>query len=159
MKRVSQISVFIGAIPGSLPCLIGWAAANDNIASIAAWTLFILQFFWQFPHFWSIAWIAHDDYTKAGMKMLPGNDKTGYFTAFQCLIYSSVLIPLSVLPMLAGLGGYISLIGLLIAAIWMVFNSFKFLKDNSNEGAKKVMFASFVYLPIALVVLIVDKYI
>jgi protoheme IX farnesyltransferase len=159
MKKVSPLSVLIGAFPGSLPCLIGWVAGTNHLGSMAAWTLFIIQFFWQFPHFWSIAWIGHEDYEKAGMKMLPRIEKVGYFTAFQCVLYSAVLIPLSALPMVVGLGGWISVVGLGLAALWFLYNSLNFLKDNSDAMARKVMFASFVYLPIALITLVLDKYV
>jgi len=159
MKKVSPLSVLIGAFPGSLPCLIGWVAGTNHLGSMAAWTLFIIQFFWQFPHFWSIAWIGHEDYEKAGMKMLPRIEKVGYFTAFQCVLYSAVLIPLSALPMVVGLGGWISVTGLGLAALWFLYNSLNFLKDNSDAMARKVMFASFVYLPIVLITLVLDKYV
>ena len=159
MKKVSPLSVLIGAFPGSLPCLIGWVAGTNHLGSMAAWTLFIIQFFWQFPHFWSIAWIGHEDYEKAGMKMLPRIEKVGYFTAFQCVLYSAVLIPLSALPMVVGLGGWISVVGLGLAALWFLYNSLNFLKDNSDAMARKVMFASFVYLPIVLITLVLDKYV
>lgn len=165
LKKVSSISVLVGAIPGSLPCLIGWAAATNHIGSLAAWTLFIIQFFWQFPHFWSIAWIAHEDYSRAGMKMLPRTDKIGHFTAFQCVLYSAVLIPLSMLPIMAEIGtsglskGYITVAGLLLGASWMLFNSYNFLRDNSDLQARKVMFSSFVYLPLVLLSMVVDKYV
>lgn len=159
MKKVSPLSVLIGAFPGSLPCLIGWVAGTDHLGSMAAWTLFIIQFFWQFPHFWSIAWIGHEDYEKAGMKMLPRIEKVGYFTAFQCVLYSAVLIPLSALPMVVGLGGWISVVGLGLAALWFLYNSLNFLKDNSDAMARKVMFASFVYLPVVLITLVLDKYV
>lgn len=158
LKKVSPISVLIGAVPGSLPCLIGWVAGTNHMGSLAAWTLFIIQFFWQFPHFWSIAWIGHEDYEKAGMKMLPRVEKAGYFTAFQCVLYSAVLIPLSVLPMVTLGGSLISAIPMCIAAIWFLYNSMNFLKDNSDGKARKVMFASFIYLPVVLISLVADKY-
>ena len=93
------------------------------------------------------------------MKMLPRTGKVGHFTAFQCVLYSSVLIPLSALPMFVGLGSYISLIGLLLSAIWLFYNSSLFLKDNSDQNAKKVMYASFVYLPVAFLFFIIDRFI
>lgn len=158
LKKVSPVSVFVGAFPGSLPCLIGWVAGTGHMGSMQAWTLFIIQFFWQFPHFWSIAWIGHEDYERAGMKMLPRTGKAGYFTAFQCVLYSAVLVPMSALPMVVGLGGWISVTGLGLAAVWFLYNSLNFLKDNSDLKARKVMFASFVYLPVALVSLVLDKY-
>ena len=161
LKKVSPISVLVGAIPGSLPCLIGWVAGTNHMWSLAAWTLFIIQFFWQFPHFWSIAWIGHEDYEKAGMKMLPKTEKIGYFTAFQCVLYSAMLIPLSALPMVAipQTNGWISVTGLGLAAIWFLYNSLNFLKDNSDAKARKVMFASFIYLPVVLITLVIDKYV
>jgi protoheme IX farnesyltransferase len=159
LKKISPISVFVGAFPGSLPCLIGWVAATDHMGSIAAWTLFIIQFFWQFPHFWAIAWIGHEDYEKAGMKMLPSQGKVGQFTASQCVLYSAILIPMSALPMVAGLGGWISVIGLIGGASWMLYKSILFLKDTSDANARQVMFSSFVYLPVVLITLVVDKYV
>jgi protoheme IX farnesyltransferase len=158
LKTRSPISTLVGAIPGALPCVIGWVAATNHLGSLAAWTLFIIQFFWQFPHFWAIAWVAHEDYERAGMKMLPRHGKVGYFTAFQCVLYSAVLIPLSILPSIAGLGSWISITGLLIAGIWYLYNSILFLKDNSDVKARKVMFASFIYLPVVLISLLLDRY-
>ncbi|MBP9932542.1 MAG: heme o synthase [Chitinophagaceae bacterium] len=158
LKTRSPISTMVGAIPGALPCVIGWVASTNHLGSLAAWTLFIIQFFWQFPHFWAIAWVAHEDYERAGMKMLPRHGKVGYFTAFQCVLYSAVLIPLSILPSIAGLGSWISITGLLIAGIWYLYNSILFLKDNSDVKARKVMFASFIYLPVVLITLLLDKY-
>ncbi len=158
LKRISPISVLIGAIPGSLPCLIGWVAATNHLGSLGAWTLFIIQFFWQFPHFWAIAWLGHEDYEKAGMKMLPRAGKVGYYTASQCVLYSALLLPMSALPMVADIGGWISVVGLLAAAIWLLYHSIQFLKDNSDAKARQVMFASFVYLPVVLISLVIDKY-
>lgn len=158
LKTRSSVSTMVGAIPGALPCVIGWVAATNHAGSLAAWTLFIIQFFWQFPHFWAIAWVAHEDYERAGMKMLPREGKVGYFTAFQCTLYSAVLIPLSALPMVAGLGSWISVVGLGLAGIWYLYNSLQFLRDNSDIKARKVMFASFVYLPVVLITLLLDKY-
>lgn len=159
MKRVSPFSVLIGAFPGSLPCLIGWVAGTNEMSSLGAWTLFIIQFFWQFPHFWSIAWIGHEDYEKAGLKMLPRMNKVGHFTAFQCVLYSAVLIPLSALPVISLPDhGWITFSGLLLAALWFLYNALRFLKDNSDAMARKVMFASFVYLPVVLFSLLLDKY-
>jgi protoheme IX farnesyltransferase len=158
LKRVSPIAVLIGAIPGSLPCVIGWVAATDHLGSLAAWTLFIIQFFWQFPHFWAIAWLGHDDYEKAGLKMLPRAGKVGFYTASQTVVYSAVLIPLSVLPMEAGLGGWISFAGLFVGACWMLYHAIRFLKETTDARARQVMFASFVYLPLVLISLLIDRF-
>lgn len=159
LKKISSIAVLVGAIPGSLPCLIGWAAGTDHISSLSAWTLFLLQFFWQFPHFWSISWLSHEEYQKAGMNLLPTGEKSGNYTAYQCLLYSAMLIPLSALPMLSEVGGWLSFTGCLLPALWLCYNSYIFFKDHSDANARKVMFASFVYLPVVLLSLVLDKYI
>ena len=159
LKKISPISVLVGAIPGSLPCLIGWVAGSNELLSIGAWTLFALQFFWQFPHFWSIAWIANDDYSKAGMKMLPQTGKDSKFTAMQCVLYSALLIPLGYLPFISGLTSIVGTIALMLAGIGFTVIAFQFLKENSDLKARKLMFASFIYLPIILFVFLIDKFI
>src|ERR1700760_2320326 len=119
LKKVSSISVLVGAVPGSLPCLIGWAAGNDDL-STGGWILFAIQFFWQFPHFWAIAWIAHKDYTTAGFKLLPSNEGPTKYSAIQAIIYSLLLIPVGVLPYFTGMSGLVSLVIVLIANLAMV---------------------------------------
>ena len=119
LKKVSSVSVLVGAIPGSLPCLIGWAAGNDDL-SAGGWILFALQFFWQFPHFWAIAWIAHKDYTAAGFKLLPSTEGPTKYSAIQAIIYSLLLLPVGVLPYLTGMSGMVSLVIVLIANLGMV---------------------------------------
>ena len=95
LKKINSIAVLVGAVPGALPCLIGWIAAygNDPISWMGAWILFGIQFLWQFPHFWAIAWLAHTDYTAAGFKLLPGDKGPTKFTALQTIIYSTLMIP------------------------------------------------------------------
>ncbi len=159
LKKISPISVFVGAIPGALPCLIGWVAGTNTIWSVAAWTLFAIQFIWQFPHFWAIAWVAHEDYTAAGMKMLPHGKKEGNDTGYKCVLYSAVLVAMSILPTVAGVSNWFAPIILFIAGVWMVYNSFLFFKNNSDANARKVMFASFIYLPVVLLALLIDKFI
>jgi protoheme IX farnesyltransferase len=159
MKKVSPIAVLVGAIPGALPCLIGWVAGTGSMWSVAAWTLFIIQFLWQFPHFWSIAWVAHEDYEKAGMKMLPHGKKEGNDTGFKCMMYSAVLITTCMLPAIVGFGKVFSPICIALAGVWMMCNSYLFYKDNSDANARKVMFASFLYLPVILLSLLIDKFI
>ena len=158
LKKVSAVAVLVGAIPGSLPCLIGWAAGTNHIWSLAGWTMFLLQFFWQFPHFWAIAWLSHEEYQKAGMNLLPRGEKLGPYTAMQCFTYSAVLVPMGLLPAVVGLGGWISSVGCILAALWMCYNSYMFIKEHTDARARKVMFASFVYLPVVLLVLVLDKY-
>ena len=108
LKKVSSVAVLVGAVPGALPCLIGWAAGNDSL-SAGGWILFALQFFWQFPHFWAIAWIAHKDYSAAGFKLLPSGDGPTKYSAMQAVIYSLLLLPVGVMPYFIGMSGMVSL--------------------------------------------------
>jgi len=156
LKKVSSISVLVGAIPGSLPCLIGWAAGNDDL-SAGGWILFALQFFWQFPHFWAIAWIAHKDYTNAGFKMLPSNEGPTKYSAIQAIIYSLLLLPVGVLPYFAGMSGAISLGIVFLANILMVWQCVRLYREMSVNAARRVMFSSYIYLPVVLLALLANK--
>lgn len=156
MKRINPISVLIGAFPGAMPPLIGWAAATGSL-SAGGWVLFLIQFFWQFPHYWAIAWVCFEDYGRAGLKMLPSYAGKTRFTGMQCFFYSLVLVPLSLLPYLLGMTGWISMIVLLICAVGNVLASFDFYRKNNHQTAKRVMYASFIYLPVVLLALWIDK--
>jgi protoheme IX farnesyltransferase len=156
LKKVSSVSVLVGAIPGSLPCLIGWAAGNDDL-SAGGWILFALQFFWQFPHFWAIAWIAHKDYTKAGFKLLPSNEGPTKYSAIQAIIYSLLLLPVGVLPYFAGMSGIISLGIVFVANILMVWQCVRLYREMSVNAARRVMFSSYIYLPVVLLALLANK--
>jgi heme o synthase len=156
LKKVSSISVLVGAIPGSLPCLIGWAAGNDDL-SAGGWVLFALQFFWQFPHFWAIAWIAHKDYTAAGFKMLPSNEGPTKYSAIQAIIYSLLLLPVGVLPYLTGMSGMVSLGIVSVANLLMVWQCVRLYREMTNGAARRVMFSSYIYLPVVLLALLADK--
>ncbi len=156
LKRMSSICVFVGAIPGALPVLIGWVAGANSI-TYAGLTLFIIQFLWQFPHFWAIAWVANDDYTKAGLKMLPKADKESRFTALQCILYTVALLAMSFLPKFTGISGWLAVGLLAIGGIWFLYNAVLFYKSNSKDDARKLMFASFIYLPVAYIALLIDK--
>jgi heme o synthase len=120
LKKVNSIAVLMGAVPGALPCLIGWAAGDDKL-SLGGWILFAFQFFWQFPHFWAIAWVAHRDYSAVGFKLLPANEGPTKFTALQTIVYSLLLVPVTLLPFFTGMCSYndvqgIIALGLIIAA-------------------------------------------
>jgi protoheme IX farnesyltransferase len=161
LKKVSSISVLVGAIPGSLPCLIGWTAGNDDL-SIGGWVLFALQFFWQFPHFWAIAWIAHKDYTTAGFKLLPSNEGPTKYSAIQAIIYSLLLIPVGVLPYFVGGGnggmsGGIGLVIVLVANLAMVTQCVRLYREMTVQAARRVMFSSYIYLPVVLLALLANK--
>ena len=156
LKKVSSISVLLGAVPGALPCLIGWTAGNDDV-STGGWILFALQFFWQFPHFWAIAWVAHKDYTNAGFKLMPSVEGPSKYSAIQSVIYSLILIPVGTLPYLFGMSGIISFWIVLAANLLMVFQCVRLFREMEKKAARRVMFSSYFYLPIVLLALLGDK--
>jgi heme o synthase len=156
LKKVNSIAVLVGAIPGALPCLIGWVAATDNF-SIGGWILFGIQFLWQFPHFWAIAWLAHEDYTKAGFKLLPSDKGPTKFTALQTIMYSAMMIPIGVLPYFYHLTGQVSMWIVLGCNLWMVYTSILLFLKMDKPAARKVMFSSYFYLMIVFLALWADK--
>jgi len=156
LKKVSSISVLVGAVPGALPCLIGWAAGNDAL-SLGGWVLFSLQFMWQFPHFWAIAWIAHKDYTKAGFKLLPSELGPTKYTAIQTIIYSLLLIPVGVIPYFIGISGAISLVIVALANVFMVWRCVQLYRNMDVSSARRVIFISYIYLAVVLLALLADK--
>ncbi len=156
LKKVHSISVLIGAIPGALPCLIGWAA-GDPLLGIGGWTLFALQFFWQFPHFWAIAWVAHEDYSSAGFKLLPDVGGPTKYAAVQSILYSVLLIPIGVMPYVFGMSGMVSMIIVGIANLVMFWQCVRLFREMNVTAARRVMFGSYFYLPIVLLSLLADK--
>lgn len=158
LKRITSFGVMVGAIPGAMPPLIGWAAASGSLEA-GAWMLFLIQFVWQFPHFWAIAWVLHEDYSKAGYKMLPSNSGQTSYSASMILIYTSLLIPVAVLPWITGMYGWITMVVIAVAGVWMVWKAWKLLKSLDNKAAKGLMFGSFIYLPVVQIAMIIDKFI
>ena len=156
MKKVHPVAVLIGAIPGALPPLIGWVAATGGFEA-GGWVLFSLQFFWQFPHFWAIAWVAFEDYNKAGIRLLPTREKETRFTGIQCMLYSIVLIPMATVPRFLGLSGNIGMWVCLLCGLMYFIASVAFYMRNDHKSARRVMFASFIYLPAILLALVIDK--
>jgi heme o synthase len=156
LKKVNSIAVLVGALPGALPCLIGWVAAMDNFA-VEGWVLFGIQFLWQFPHFWAIAWLAHEDYTNAGFKLLPGKLGPTKFTAIQTIMYSALMIPIGVLPYFYHMSGKTSMYILLACNLWMVYTSILLYLKMDKAAARKVMFSSYFYLMIVFLSLWADK--
>jgi protoheme IX farnesyltransferase len=156
LKKINSISVLVGAFPGALPCLIGWIAGTNEF-STGGWVLFAIQFLWQFPHFWAIAWVAHKDYAKAGFKLLPSTKGPTKFTAAQTVIYSMLMIPVGMLPYYCKISGITSLWILLACNIWMVFVSVMLFIKMDVAAAKKVMFSSYFYLMMVLLSLLFDK--
>ena len=156
LKKVNSISVLVGAIPGALPCLIGWVAATDSF-SMGGWILFGIQFLWQFPHFWAIAWLAHKDYTTAGFKLLPADKGPTRFTAVQSIIYSTLMVPVGFLPYYTGISGLVSMWVLLACNLWMVYVSVLLFTTMDAKSARRVMFSSYFYLMIVLLAMFANR--
>ncbi len=156
LKKINSIAVLVGAFPGALPCLIGWVAGNDDFGA-GGWILFGIQFLWQFPHFWAIAWVAHSDYSKAGFKLLPSDLGPTKFTALQAVMYSVLMIPVGILPYYFGLTGETSMWIVIAANLFMVVQSIRLYKEMDVKAARRVMFSSYIYLPIVLLALLADK--
>jgi protoheme IX farnesyltransferase len=162
LKRVGPVAVFVVALPGAFAPLFGWVAATGAI-SIEAIVIFTLQFIWQFPHFWAIAWVADDDYKKAGFKLLPSGGGKNMQTAFQIMIYTLVLIPLGLLPAQFGITGIysafvVTTVGVLFFAQTFYLMKQCFIKEtDTRKAALSIMFGSFLYLPIVQISFILDK--
>lgn len=156
MKRISPLSVFVGAIPGAMPPLIGWVAATGHL-SFEAFILFTLQFFWQFPHFWAIAWRLHGEYEKAGFFMLPSKGGKNKASAFQVVVYSISLIPVGLMPYVFGIAGPVSAVIVTAAGIVFTFFATRLYKYCSDKAALQVMFSSIIYLPVVMISLVLDK--
>jgi protoheme IX farnesyltransferase len=156
LKKVNSIAVLIGAIPGALPCLIGWVAATDAFTA-GGWIMFSIQFLWQFPHFWAIAWVAHEDYSKAGFKLLPSDKGPTKFTALQTIMYSLMMLPVGMLPYYYGISGVFSFWVLFACNLVMVILSVILFIKMDKPSARRVMFGSYLYLMIVLLSLYADK--
>src|SRR5690606_18163231 len=156
LKRVGPIAVFVGAIPGALPPLLGWTAATGSI-SYEAWIIFGIQFIWQFPHFWAIAWVADDDYKKAGFKLLPSGGRKDLNTAIQIMIYTMFLIPLGLLPATFGITGIYSAVVATVCGVLFFAQTFALMGDANKKSALRIMFGSFLYLPIVQIAYLLDK--
>ena len=156
LKKVNSIAVLVGAIPGALPCLIGWVAATDGF-EIGGWILFGIQFIWQFPHFWAIAWLAHEDYSKAGFKLLPADKGPTKFTALQTIMYSAMMIPVGILPYFYHIAGVTSMWIVLGCNLWMLYMSIILFIKMDKSAARKVMFSSYFYLMVVFLSLWADK--
>lgn len=160
MKRVHPIAVLIGAIPGAMPPLLGWVAATNDLwtaMSIGGWVLFSIQFFWQFPHYWAIGWVAFDEYKKAGINMLPTRERTSKFTASLCMLYSAILIPFAVVPYYLKMCNQWGMWFMMTIGVYYFIMNVVFYFKNDFPSAKKVMYASFIYLPVALLALYFTK--
>ena len=156
LKRVTPFAVFVGAFPGAIPPLLGWVAATGNL-NIQGWVLFGVQFLWQFPHFWSLAWVLHDDYQKAGFDMLHAADGRSKTSALQILVYTAGLLPMSLVPLLFKLVSPLAAVILLVAGIYFLTKAIRLHRTLEMSDARKVMFASFIYLPVVQLAMMFDN--
>ncbi len=155
LKTKHSVAVFVGAIPGALPPMIGWLAARNDFG----WEpgiLFAIQFIWQFPHFWAIAWVLDEDYKKAGIRLLPGTGQD-INTAFQIMVYTLMLLPLGLMPYLLGMTGITSAVVAVISGASFLILTFMLMRQQSKKAALKIMFGSFIYLPIVQISFLIDK--
>ena len=161
LKPITPLSVFFGAIPGAIPFMLGWVAVTDRF-SIETGILFMIQFFWQFPHFWAIGWVSHDDYQNAGFKMLPSG-KRDNATAFQIVFYTIWMIIVSTLPYFSFTGklsiGIYSLILILVSGSLMLYQALKLMRYKDKQNAIRLMYASIFYLSFIQIIFVIDKFV
>lgn len=160
LKRVTSLAVFVGAFPGAIPPMLGYVAATNNYG-LEAGLLFAMQFMWQFPHFWSIAWVSHEDYQRGGYDLLPFRGGPSKRNAFQVFLYAAFLIPVSLLPwalpLSSPLVGNVAMVVALISGGIMAWFSYKLFRSCDTKDARKVMFTSFFYLPVVQLFYVIDK--
>jgi protoheme IX farnesyltransferase len=170
LKKINSIAVLVGAFPGAIPCLIGWVAATNELSPFAnitvhgisytnagGWALMLIQFLWQFPHFWAIAWVSHADYSRVGFKLLPAKEGPTRFTALQSIMYAVLMIPIGFLPRYFGVPGTWSTWVVLMANIFIVVQCVRLYQNMGVPAARRVMFSSYIYLPIVYLSLLADK--
>jgi protoheme IX farnesyltransferase len=156
LKTRTSFAVFVGAIAGAMPPLLGYVAYSNSFG-FEPGIMFAIQFIWQFPHFWSLAWVLDDDYKKAGMNLMPSSEGRSKNSAFQIMLYTLILIPVSLLPLKFGMAGYTLAIVSLIAGLAFFMQSVKLYRQCSIKAARELMFGSFLYLPIVQITLLIDK--
>jgi len=156
LKTRTTASTAIGAIPGALPPLMGWTAAADQI-TLGAWALFAMQFLWQFPHFFAIAWMYREEYKKAGILMLPVVDPSGRLTFRQIILFTIMLVPASLAPFFLGISGLVFLIGASVLGIAFLVAGIRAAITKTNEGSRVVLLVSVIYLPLLFILMVADK--
>ncbi len=155
MKRRSPMATLVGGIPGALPPVIGWAAASGELTA-GAWVLFAIVFLWQMPHFLAIAWLCRDDYARAGLKMLPVVEPDGRSTAQQTVLYAAVLVPVSLLPAVAGLAATLYFAGAAVLGLAFFAFAVRFAARRDRPTAVRLFVGSIVYLPLLWTILLLD---
>ncbi len=157
MKRYTSFSTVVGAIPGALPPMIGWAASRGSIDEVAGWSLFFIMFVWQLPHFLAIAWIYREDYGRAGLPMLPVIDHSGAMTGRQMVLWAATLVPVSVLPTVLNLATQVYGVGVLVLSMAQFALTVRFAMSRTKANARAVFFASIIYLPLLWMLMAVSK--
>jgi protoheme IX farnesyltransferase len=156
LKQKTPLAVFIGAFPGAIPPMLGYVAVSGTM-SLEAIILFSVQFMWQFPHFWAIAWVLDDDYKKAGFYLLPSRGGRDKSSAFQVLIYTLCLLPVSLMPIVFNISGSIAAVIIILCGIGFIAQAIKLYSRCDVKSAQQLMFGSFVYLPVVQIALMIDK--
>ncbi len=156
LKKHSAWAVFVGAFPGAFPPMLGYVAATGRF-DLGAGLLFAMQFMWQFPHFWAIAWVLHDDYARAGYRLLPSAGGQDGRSAFLILLYTLFTIPVGMLPWAFGFVGSYALVASVLAGLVMVVPAFRLWRSHDRADARRLMFASFLYLPLVQVLYVIDR--
>lgn len=156
LKRKTPFCTLIGAFPGAVPPLIGWAGARGSLGA-EAWVLYAILFLWQFPHFLSIAWMYREDYNRAGYQMLPLSDRKGSSMAWQVVLFSLALLPVSLIPTFLGFEGITYFLGTLTLGLAFLFYGTRLALDRSNSLARRLVFGSVIYLPLVWTLMILDK--
>jgi protoheme IX farnesyltransferase len=156
LKTRTSLSTMVGAFPGAVPPLIGWAAARGSIG-LEAWVLFAILFLWQFPHFLAIAWMYREDYSRAGILMLPVVEPDGRVTAQQIVIYTVLLLPVSLLPAALGISGKVYLYGAIVLGLLFLHSSIRAAFSKSKQEARRLLLASVIYLPLLFILMVLDR--
>jgi heme o synthase len=156
LKTKTSLSTLVGAFPGAVPPLIGWTAARGEL-SLEAWVLFAILFLWQFPHFLAIAWMYREDYARAGILMLPVVEPDGRITGQQIVIYTLMLLPVSLLPTALGISGKAYFFGAIILGLLFLYSSVRAAFSQSRQEARRLLLASVIYLPLLFILMVVNK--
>ena len=156
MKRHTSLATVVGAIPGALPPVIGWAAARGTL-SVEAWVLFAIVFFWQMPHVLAISWMYREDYQRGGIRVLPVEDPGGRRTAFQIVNYAAALVPVSLMPTIVGLTGRVYFGGAILLGIAFLALAVRFARDMTHTRARQLFYGSLVYLPVLWVLMLANR--
>ena len=156
LKTKTSLSTLVGAFPGAVPPLIGWTAARGELG-LEAWVLFAILFLWQFPHFLAIAWMYREDYARAGILMLPVVEPDGRVTAQQIVVYTLMLLPVSLLPTALGISGKVYLVGAVLLGLLFLYSSIRAAFSQSRQEARRLLLASVIYLPLLFTLMVIDR--